>query len=230
MPATMRHWITARPVTLAGIATAMVTSPPTLVAKPCAPAMRTLFSMTSWIARSTLPRCSVSCVSAATAAGARGPMPSMARLSASRTKPVVSPGVSSWILGRELARDGLLQAHAPIVRSGAQPRVSDDARRREPLAAQAPVAAGARRRARRGRRPPSSTSRLASRPRSVVAATARGRARGPCCSRSSRRSRRAGAVPGDAGRGARLELERVTEREPRDLLPADLARRLACVR
>ena len=58
MPATIRHWMSARPVTLAGIITAMVTMPPTLVTKPWAPAIRTLFSITSWIARSTLPRCS----------------------------------------------------------------------------------------------------------------------------------------------------------------------------
>ena len=112
MPATIRHWMMASPVTLAGMVTAMVTMPPTLVAKPWAPAIRTLFSITSWIARSTLPRCSRSCLSAACAAGASGPTPSIARLSASRTNPPVSPGASSCDPRGELSPDGLLQAHA----------------------------------------------------------------------------------------------------------------------
>ena len=50
MPATIRHWMSASPVMLAGATTAAVISPPTLVSRPPSPAYRTWFSITSWIA------------------------------------------------------------------------------------------------------------------------------------------------------------------------------------
>ena len=93
MPATIRHWISASPVMFAGIVTAAVTRPPMLVTKPCAPAYRTWFSITSWIARSTSPCCSrellVGGLRRRRAAGRR---PWIARSSASRTNDVVRSG------------------------------------------------------------------------------------------------------------------------------------------
>ena len=120
MPATIRHWMMASPVTLAGMVTAMVIMPPTLVAKPWAPAIRTLFSITSWIARSTLPRCSRSCLSAACAAGASGPTPSIARLSASRTNPPVRVGAISVIRGASCRSTVSFRPMPPIVRAPAR--------------------------------------------------------------------------------------------------------------
>ena len=84
---------------LVGMVIAMVTSPPTLVTNPCAPAYVTWFSITSWTAFSTLPFCSRSWASAALLAGGSGPTPTIARCSASRTNDVVSPGASSPIRG-----------------------------------------------------------------------------------------------------------------------------------
>src|SRR3954447_22390454 len=95
MPATIRHSTRASPVMLVGTANAIVASPPRLVRKPWAPAYRTWFSITSWIALSTFPFCSRSCLSAAREAGGSGPMLWMARCSASRTNAAVSPGASS---------------------------------------------------------------------------------------------------------------------------------------
>ena len=105
---------------LAGIVTAAVTRPPMLVTKPCAPANRTWFSITSWIARSTLPFCSSSCLSAALAAGGSGPTPSMARCSASRTNAVVSPGASSETRGASRLDDRADRSHAAILRGRLQ--------------------------------------------------------------------------------------------------------------
>ena len=121
MPATIRHWMMASPVTLAGMVTAMVIMPPTLVAKPCAPAIRTLFSITSWIARSTSPRCSRSCLSAACAAGrerADAVDRAVERLAHEATG---QPGRELVHPGGELSPDGLLQAHATD-RTGARAR------------------------------------------------------------------------------------------------------------
>ena len=50
MPATIRHWTSASPVMLAGHGEAIVARPPRLVRKPWAPAYRTWFSITSWMA------------------------------------------------------------------------------------------------------------------------------------------------------------------------------------
>ena len=116
MPAIIRHWISARPVMLAGIATGAVISPPMLVTNPWAPASRTLFSITSWIARSTSPFCSRSCLSAALAAGGSGPTPSIARWSDSRTKCVVSPGASSAMRGASCLLTVLVTPMPPTVR------------------------------------------------------------------------------------------------------------------
>ena len=99
MPATIRHCSSVTPAMLAGTVKAIVTRPPRLVAKPWAPAHRTLFSITSCTARSTSPCCSASCLSAAAAAGGSGPTPSMARASASRTNEEEMPGAISASLG-----------------------------------------------------------------------------------------------------------------------------------
>ena len=99
MPVTIRHWMNASSVMFAGAMMAAVISPPKLVTKPPTPAYRTWFSITSWIALSTLPCCSRSWASAARAAGGMGPTPTIARCSASRTNDAVRPGASSVTIG-----------------------------------------------------------------------------------------------------------------------------------
>ena len=117
MPAIIRHWISASPVMLAGIVSAAVTRPPRLVTNPWAPASRTWFSITSWIARSTSPFCSRSCLSAAFAAGGSGPIPWMARASASRTNAVVSPGATLAMRGASCLPTALFTPMPPMVRA-----------------------------------------------------------------------------------------------------------------
>ena len=118
MPAIIRHWMRARPVMLTGMATPAVTRPPRLVTNPWAPASRTLFSITSWIARLTSPFCSRSCLSAAAAAGGSGPTPSMARISDSRTNSVVIPGAMSAMRGASCLPTTLFTPMRSMVRGG----------------------------------------------------------------------------------------------------------------
>ena len=96
--------------------TAAVTRPPRLVTKPCAPAYRTWFSITSWIAAvdvaAAAPR--AACRPPRPPAGS-GPTPWIARCSASRTNVGSGPGASSVRRGRQLLADAALDAHAPIL-------------------------------------------------------------------------------------------------------------------
>ena len=105
MPAIIRHWMSARPVMLAGIVTAAVTRPPMLVTKPWAPARRTWFSITSWIARSTSPFCSSSCFSAAAAAARQRADAVDRAVQRLADEAVVSPGASSRDVRRQRLAD-----------------------------------------------------------------------------------------------------------------------------